>query len=329
MVQGFTIKNVEEALKNKRIAKHMMNYIAPTAQTKSQAKSALMAIKAVTQQTLAQAVSCSGVGVHSGAAVQMTLHPAPENHGIVFRRVDVTDKNNLIPAKWDAVVETTLCTVIANDDKVSVSTIEHVVAALVGCGIDNVMIDVNGGEVPIMDGSSADFIAMIDRAGVQAQNAPRKMIRVLKEVTYEEGDKIARLKPADITAYSFEIDYPDTIIGRQSHTVQMINGNFRHEIADARTFGLLEEVDHLRRMGLARGGSLDNAIVVDRHKILNPEGLRYKDEFVRHKILDAVGDLHLAGAYIVAHFEGFKAGHAMNNKVLRTLFADSDAWEYV
>ncbi len=282
------------------------------------------------QATLKNSTSCIGTGVHSGNPVHMTLRPAPANSGIQFVRTDITGVDNVVPASWDKVVETTLCTVIANDAGVKVSTIEHLMAALLGCGVDNVIVEINNEEIPIMDGSAKDFVALIDNVGLEPQNAPRRVLRIKKEVVFEEGDKRAVLKPASTPTYSFEIDFSakNMLIGKQNQHVQLVNGNFRHEICDARTFGLLEEVEYLKSIGLARGGSLENAIVVSKDKILNPEGLRFDNEFVRHKILDSIGDLYLAGGPLKGHFDGVRAGHAVNNKILHVLFAQADAWEW-
>lgn len=260
----------------------------------------------------------------------MTLRPAPVDSGIVFVRNDVQGVNPVIPALWNKVIDTKLCTVIANEDGVKVSTIEHVMSALLGLGIDNAIIEIDNEEVPIMDGSAKEFVALIQQAGIQQQNKARRKIVIKKTVTFEDDGKVATLSPAKIPTYSFEIDFSEknTLIGKQNFSMQMINGNYMHDIAAARTFGLLEEVEYLKSIGLARGGSLDNAIVVNKDQIMNPEGLRFDNEFVRHKILDAIGDLYLAGAPIIGHFDGIKAGHAMNNQILHTLFADPDAWAY-
>jgi UDP-3-O-[3-hydroxymyristoyl] N-acetylglucosamine deacetylase len=284
-----------------------------------------------TQQTLKQSVTCQSVGVHSGAMATLTLKPAKENTGIQFIRTDITEGNNIVVARWDNVIDTMLCTVIANEDGVRVSTIEHLMSALLGCGVDNAIVEIDNEEVPIMDGSAKDFVTMIDQAGIQKQNTPRKAIRITKDITYTNGDKQATLKPADIASYEFHIDFSEKnkVIGKQSQTVQLVNGTFRHDIADARTFGLLEEVEHLKSIGLAKGGSLDNAIVVSQDKVMNPDGLRFDNEFVRHKILDAMGDLYLAGAPIIGAFEGIRAGHEVNNQILHVLFSQPDSWEWI
>ena len=279
------------------------------------------------QHTLKTAIVFHGTGLHSGAAVTMTLRPAPAGRGIVFIRTDLA-AHNMIPARWDLVTDTRLCTVIANARGASVGTIEHLMAALRGCGVDNALIEIDGPEVPVMDGSAAPFIEGIDRAGLARQAQPRRAIRILEEIAVEDHDKSARLTPAEASVFAGRIDFAHPAIGTQARDVELLNGNFRHDLAGARTFGFLHEVEFLRRQGLARGGSLDNAIVLDRDGILNPDGLRYEDEFIRHKLLDAVGDLYLAGGPIIGRYEGCRAGHALNNALLHKLFAARDAWEF-
>ncbi len=281
------------------------------------------------QTTLAKSATILGIGLHSGAEVHMVLKPAPVDSGIVFVRTDVTDRDNIIPARWDAVVDTRLCTMIGNDDGVTVGTIEHLMAALRGCGIDNLVIELDGPEVPVMDGSSVHFVEKIDEAGLKAQKAPRRAIRVLKEISVEEDGKTVTLRPYDGSTFGGRINFDHPSIGAQNYEIQLLNGNFRHDLANARTFGFLHEVEAMRRMGLALGGSLDNAIVLDQDKVLNRDGLRYGDEFIRHKLLDAIGDLYLAGAPILAAYEADKPGHAMNNAILHKLFATRDAWTMV
>ena len=285
--------------------------------------------KATVQTTLNGDMKCSGVGVHSGLPANLTLRPAPAHHGITFIRTDITDRDNIIPAKWDSVTETKLCTVLANAAGASISTVEHLLSALWGCGIDNAVIEIDGPEIPIMDGSSAAFVFMIECAGIAALDAQRSFIRIKKPVTYVDGDKEAYLTPASNAVFSFEIDFKSPVIGHQKYSTELISGAYKADISRARTFGFLHEVEALRKMGLARGGSLENAIVIDGDKILNPGGLRYRNEFVRHKILDAIGDLYLAGYPIIGHFHGVRAGHAVNNRLLHTLFADPTAWEIV
>jgi UDP-3-O-[3-hydroxymyristoyl] N-acetylglucosamine deacetylase len=257
----------------------------------------------------------------------MTLRPAAPGMGFTFVRTDITDRDNVIPARWNHVADTRLCTVIANKAGASVSTVEHILSACAAVGLDNATIDIDGPEIPIMDGSARDFIAALDKAGLQKQAARRKVLRVKKTVTVKDGDKVVTLSPADGQYYAFEIAFDNALIGRQSYTHQLKEDTYRKEIASARTFGFLHEVEQLRKMGLARGGSLDNAIVLDGDRVMNPDGLRFKNEFVRHKILDAIGDLYLAGFQIIGQYDGLKAGHAMNNKILHALFADADAYE--
>ncbi len=281
------------------------------------------------QQTLARSLTMKGIGLHSGAVVTMTLRPAPADHGVVFVRTDIVGENDVIPARWDHVADTRLCTVIRNAEGASVGTIEHLMAALRGCGIDNILIEIDGPEVPVMDGSSAPFVALIDEAGIRAQALPRRAIKILKEVTVEQDGKRATLKPSEGSVFAGEIDFAHPSIGKQSFETRLYNGNFRHDLAEARTFGFVEEVEALRKIGLARGGSLDNAIVLDRETVLNAGGLRFADEFIRHKLLDAVGDLYLAGGPILGAYEGTKAGHALNNAILRKLVATPGAWVVV
>lgn len=280
------------------------------------------------QHTLKSLVRLGGTGLHSGAAVTLSLRPAPADHGIVFVRTDVAGRDNNIPALWDRVVDTRLCTMIGNSDGVSVGTVEHLMAALRGCGIDNAVAELDGPEVPVMDGSSEPFVTAIDRVGLKAQAAPRRVIRILKDIYVEEADKFASLSPSETPRFSGEIDFAHPAINSQRREVTLLNGNFRHDLADSRTFGFLHEVEALRKLGLVRGGSMENAIVLDRDSILNPGGLRHEDEFIRHKLLDAVGDLYLAGAPILGAYESRRGGHALNNALLRKLFATDGAWEY-
>jgi UDP-3-O-[3-hydroxymyristoyl] N-acetylglucosamine deacetylase len=262
---------------------------------------------AVGQQTLKGPVHCSGVGLHGGAPVSMTLLPAPADHGIVFRRVDAKGDQSSIPALWSAVVETRHCTVIGNRAGVTVSTIEHLMAAFAGAGIDNALVTLDGPEVPIMDGSAAPFMFLIECAGVVEQDAPRRAIKVLKPVMIADGGRIAALSPASGFSISFEIDFESAAVARQECFFQVGEGTFKSEISRARTFGFLHEVDEMRAAGLALGGSLENAVVVAGSRVLNEEGLRYDNEFVRHKVLDCIGDLYLAGAPLLGHFRGVRS----------------------
>ena len=281
------------------------------------------------QHTLKKSVQISDIGLHSGKIVNITIYPANVDHGVVFKRVDIENKDNIIPAKWDSVVDTRLCTVIGNNDSVTVGTIEHLMAGLRGCGIDNVLVEIDAGEVPILDGSSQLFIEKFEEAGVQVQSSPRRAVRVLKEVTYQDGDKSVTLSPSNIPVYAGQIDYDNPAIGSQSYEIKFLNGNFKHDLADCRTFCLLQDVELMQANGLALGGTLDNAIVVDDAGVMNEEGLRCQDEFIRHKLLDAVGDLSLCGGLFYGRYEGLRAGHEMNNKALHALFADDTAWDIV
>lgn len=281
------------------------------------------------QHTVSRPVELSGVGLHSGAETTLRLLPAGAGFGLVFRRIDVTDRDNLIPARWDSVVDTRLCTVVANKAGVSVGTIEHLMAALSACGIDNAMIELDAPEVPIMDGSSEPFVKAIRKIGVKTQAAPRRALKILKEVSVVDGDKSVSLKPALGSKFKAGIDFPHPSIGQQSYEIELFNGDFESKISDARTFGFAHEVKALRAMGLALGGSLENAVVLDDKSIMNPEGLRHTDEFARHKVLDAVGDIYIAGGPMIGAYEAIKPGHNMNNRILQELFARPDAFEWV
>ncbi|MDX2027489.1 MAG: UDP-3-O-acyl-N-acetylglucosamine deacetylase [Alphaproteobacteria bacterium] len=278
------------------------------------------------QRTLRGETECSGIGVHSGEKVTLRLLPAPEDTGIVFVRTDLKNGARHIPARWDHVVDTQLCTVIGNKAGARVATIEHLMAALHAYGIDNAIIEIDGAEVPVMDGSSDPFVFLIEMAGTTEQNAPRRVIEILSPIEVTHGNKQAKLTPAADSSFSFEIDFDRAPISRQSYGITLSPHGFKSEIGRARTFGFFEEVDALRKMGFARGGSLNNAIVIKDEQVMNEDGLRYTDEFVRHKLLDAVGDLALAGAVIQGHFHGYCSGHALNNRLLHALFSDPSAW---
>lgn len=279
------------------------------------------------QQTLKSAINCTGVGLHTGQRINMTLEPAAPGSGIRFVRTDADDA--LIPAAWDRVADTRLCTLLANDEGVSVGTVEHLMAALAGCAIDNVLIRLDGPEVPVMDGSSAPFVFLIECAGVAPQAAPRRSIRVCRTVEVEDGDKRMTISPSPGFSVAFEIDFDSRAIGRQTGWYDLHNGGFKKEICRARTFGFERDVENLRAAGLARGGSLENVVVIGSDDaIMNSDGLRFDDEFLRHKVLDTVGDLYLAGAPLLAHVDGVRAGHAMNNKLLHALFADEANWAW-
>lgn len=283
--------------------------------------------KAAHQRTLKRPIHCTGIALHSGASVFMTLRPGEPDGGIVFKRTDVDGDGATIPARWDHVVDTQLCTTLSSREGVRIGTVEHLMAALAGCEIDNAVIEVNGPEIPIMDGSAAPFVFLIECAGVVELDAPRRVVRIQKAVTVRDGERLASLFPAEGFSIVCEIDFTSPAVSRQRISVDLVNGTFKKELASARTFGFLHEVEELQAAGLARGGSLDNAVVVSGDKVLNEGGLRYADEFVRHKALDAIGDLYLAGAPIVGRFLGVRSGHCINNLLLRTVFADPAAWQ--
>ncbi|MGZ3274219.1 MAG: UDP-3-O-acyl-N-acetylglucosamine deacetylase [Caulobacteraceae bacterium] len=277
------------------------------------------------QHTLAGPAICAGVGVHSGERVRVSIRPAPAGTGIVFIRTDL-ERDNRVPVTAEAVIQARLCTVIANEAGVTVATIEHLMAALAALEVDNAFIEIDGPEVPIMDGSALPFVQLLDRAGRRRQEAERRFIEILEPIEVVDGDKTVRLTPCDRFEMAFEIAFPTKVIGRQRVDLHVTENSFREELADCRTFGFLAEVQALREAGLARGGSLENAVVIDGDRILNPEGLRRPDEFVRHKALDAVGDLYVLGAPILGRFEGIYAGHALNNLLCRALLARPRAW---
>ena len=280
------------------------------------------------QRTLQAPVECAGIGVHSGQNVRLRLLPAELNCGIVFVRTDLGSRHPVIPALWTHVTDTTLCTVISDGAGATIGTVEHLMAALRGCGVDNAIIEVHGPEVPIMDGSAEPFVRLIDGVGTMAQPGTRRAIRVLRTVSTGDAARGARLSPALGSTFSLELDFPDRALDRQVGTVHLDRDSFRTEVARARTFAFLSDVEELRRRGFAQGGSLDNAIVIDGSRVLNPDGLRYRDELVRHKLLDAIGDLYLAGMPILGHFHGWRSGHAINRALLQALFDDDTAWVF-
>ncbi|MDE1152950.1 MAG: UDP-3-O-acyl-N-acetylglucosamine deacetylase [Micavibrio sp.] len=286
-------------------------------------------LASVSQHTVKHPFTVTGVGVHSGAPATLTVKPAAPFAGIMFVRTDIKDRANVIAARWNNVTDTKLCTVLTNADGVSVSTVEHILSAFAALGLDNAIVEIDGPEIPIMDGSAEAFVAALDKTGLLRQNEHRRVLRIKKTVTYTEGDKEVTLSPSESQFFGFEIAFDNPVIGRQKYTHQLKEATYRADIAAARTFGFLHEVEALRKMGLARGGSLDNAIVVDGDRVLNDGGLRFKNEFVRHKILDAIGDIYLIGLQMVGHYHGVKAGHAMNNKILHVLFSQPDAYEIV
>jgi UDP-3-O-[3-hydroxymyristoyl] N-acetylglucosamine deacetylase len=278
------------------------------------------------QCTLKAAISCVGVGLHTGQRVSLSFQPAPVDHGIVFRR---TDLGVDIPARFDRVVDTRLCTVLEHEGA-RVGTVEHVMAALFGCGIDNAVVELDGPEPPVFDGSAGQFVFLLDCAGKVVQDAPRSVVEILRPVRVSDGDGFTELRPNPIGLdMALSIDFAAAAIGRQSLSLRLTPQSFRHELARARTFALAEDIERMRATGLAQGGSLDNAVVVDQARVLNPAGLRVPDEFVRHKLLDAVGDLALAGAALRGRFVAHRSGHTLNNRLLRALFAERTAWREV
>ena len=278
------------------------------------------------QQTIKAAIGCVGIGIHSGRRIAMKLHPAPVGHGVVFRRTDLDAE---LPARFDYVADTRLCTLVADPARpeLRVGTTEHLMAALAGMHVDNVLVELDGPEVPILDGSAAPFVFLLECAGITEQDAPRMLVEVLRPVRVQAGAAFAELRPGGAGLdLALSIEFPAAAIGKQSLALNLAPGAFRRELARARTFALAQEVEQLQRAGLGRGGSLDNAVIVDGAKVLNPAGLRMKDEFVRHKLLDVIGDLALAGAAIRGRFTGHRSGHALNNRLLHALFADPANW---
>lgn len=283
----------------------------------------------IRQRTLKNVIRATGVGLHTGKKVYLTLRPAAVDTGIVFRRVDL-DEPVEIHACPDNVGDTRLSTTLEQDG-VKISTVEHLLSSFAGLGIDNAYVDVSAPEVPIMDGSAGPFVFLIQSAGVEAQNAAKRFIRIKRKVVVEEGDKYASFEPFDGFKVSFGIDFdhPAFVDRSKSATIDFSSTSFVKEVSRARTFGFLRDIEMLRERDLALGGSMDNAIVVDDYRVLNEDGLRYDDEFVKHKILDAIGDLYLLGHSLIGAFSGYKSGHALNNRLLKALMADVTAWEEV
>lgn len=281
------------------------------------------------QRTIKHSVSCFGVGIHSGKPTSLTIYPAAENSGISFVRTDVKDKHNEIKARYDSVSKTTLGTTISNIEGTEVTIIEHLMAALWGCKIDNAIIEVDGPEIPIMDGSSESFVFLVECAGVKLQSVKRKCIEILETISIKDGDSTIELSPSQYLSIETGIEFQDKIISTQKFTFSEKNKSFKHDLSRARTFGYQHEAEMLKKMGLAKGASLENAIVIGNDKVLNKDGLRYKDEFVRHKMLDLIGDFYLAGMPIKAHVKSYKPGHTVNNKMLRKLFANPQTYRIV
>lgn len=279
----------------------------------------------LSQTTVLNTVSCSGIGLHTGVPCRLTVRPAATDSGIVFIRQDI-DKKARIRAHIDNVVDATLATTIGREG-VKVSTVEHLMAAFAGLGIDNAEVELDAPEVPIMDGSSEPFNTLLKRAGIRAQEKPKKFVIIKHPVTVTEGDRQATLLPSSDFKLSYTIDFRHPLISNQFYLIQISNGNFEREICRARTFGFLKEYEMLKARGLARGGSLENAVVVDDYRVINDGGLRFSDEFVRHKILDSIGDLWLLGAQVIGHFIGYKSGHTLNHKLIHHLLAHQEWWD--
>ena len=278
------------------------------------------------QTTLETSITFSGVGLHSGNSVSLTIKPASKNHGILFKRKDIEVGNPIVRARWDYVSKTTLCTRITNEDGTAISTIEHLMAALYGCGVSNALIEIDSEEVPILDGSAAPFVKGILETGLKIISSSSRIIRVTRPVMFENQFGWARLSPFKRPEMEYFIDFDDLVIGKQSKILNMSNGSFVKELCSSRTFCSNKDVETMQRNGLALGGTYSNAVVVDGDKVLSPGGMRYQDEAVRHKMLDAFGDLALAGAPILGKYEGHKAGHFITNSLLRKLFSKPDCY---
>jgi len=283
----------------------------------------------IRQRTLKNVIRATGVGLHTGEKIYLTLRPAPVDTGIVFCRVDL-EQVVQIPARPENVGDTRLSTTLVSNG-VRISTVEHLLSAMAGLGIDNAYIDLSAAEVPIMDGSAGPFVFLIQSAGIEEQNAPKRFIRIRHPVEVTDGDKVARFEPFDgfKVGFTIEFDHPVFKTNTQHSEIDFSTTSFVKEVSRARTFGFMHEIEQLRERKLALGGSLDNAVVLDNYRVLNEDGLRYRDEFVKHKILDAIGDLYLLGHSLIGAFKGYKSGHALNNKLLRALVADESAWEEV
>ena len=284
----------------------------------------------IRQRTLKEIVKTTGVGLHSGRKVTLTLRPAAANTGIVYRRTDVNPPVDF-PADPESVRDTMLCTALVNDEGVRISTVENLNAALAGMGIDNIVVEVDAPEIPIMDGSASPFVFLLQQAGVEEQNALKRFIRIKKPVRFEDGDKWAEFVPFNGFRMDFEIEFnhPAIDADEQHLLFDFSSQGFVKEISRARTFGFMRDIEYLQSQNLVLGGSFDNAIVLDEYRILNEEGLRFENEFVTHKVLDAIGDLYMCGHPIIGEFRAFKSGHGLNNQLLRSVLADQEAWEWV
>ncbi len=285
--------------------------------------------ESVNQKTLRHPIAYVGIGLHCGRKVSMVVHPAEPNTGIYFLRKDLSAGEGLIAARWYNVVDTEMSTALGNEYGHSIDTVEHLMAALRGCGVDNALVEVDGPEVPIMDGSSEPFVAMIERIGTQTQDAPRNAIWIQRPVEVRDGDKYAILMPGNTPRITVEIDFDNAVVGSQTLSVELVDEAFRRQVARARTFGFMNQIEALKKRGLIKGGSLRNAILVDGDRIVNESGLRYRDEFVRHKVLDCLGDLSLAAVPILGHYYAYKPGHELNSQLLQKLFESRDAWSYI
>lgn len=288
-----------------------------------------MSFHSYNQHTVNKPISFVGIGLHSGTKSSISIKPCSDGKGIRFVRKEIGEERGTVAARWFNVVDSSLSTVIGNHFGVTVSTVEHLLAALTVCGVDNAVIDVDGPEVPIMDGSATNFIESIENIGLRSINRPRNVIWIKRPIEVRDGDKYALLLPDNMPKYTVSIDFPETIIGSQTFTTVLDKDIFKAEISDARTFGFKEQIDQLKAQGLVQGGSLKNAVLVDGQKIINKEGLRHEDEFVRHKLLDAVGDMALSGVPVVGHYYGYKPGHAINRMLLQKLFEDQSAWDFM
>ena len=278
------------------------------------------------ERTVVAPAICAGVGVHTGQRVRLAIRPAAPGTGIVFVRTDITDRDNCIPVSGEAVIDARLNTMVANAAGARLSTIEHLMAAFAALGVSNAVVEVDGPELPILDGSALQFVQLLDQAGFRAQSTPVRYIEILEPIHVTDGDKHAALLPCDRYEMRFEIDFDNAVVGNQVVDFVVDEATFRRDIMAARTFGFAHEVEALRKAGLARGGSLENAVVIDGDEILNPGGLRMEREFVKHKALDAIGDLYVLGAPLLGRYEGYKSGHQMNNQLVRALLANPQAW---
>lgn len=284
----------------------------------------------ISQKTINSEISCSGIGIHSGNKVKMTLKPAPINSGITFKRTDVERSKAFVKANYKNVTETNLGTTIENEFNTKISTIEHFLAAIWGCNVDNLLIELDNQEIPIMDGSSEPFVFLLECAGIVNQDAPKKFIEITKKVQVQDGDKYVEVSPEKEFSIDLEIDFAHPQIKQQKFFYHSNFSSFKNDICRARTFGFKHEIEYLNKIGLAKGGSLSNAILVDENGVVNKEGLRYQNEFARHKLLDFIGDIFLAQHHIIGHFKAFKSGHNLNNKMLRKLLdEEKDSWRLI